>query len=118
MHELSIALNLIELAEEESRRQGNATITKLYVRLGPLSGVVKESLQSAFQLAREYSPVENAELIIEDVPLVVYCPVCEADRPLPSIQPLRCPQCGTPTGQIVGGRELELVALEMGEPAF
>jgi hydrogenase nickel incorporation protein HypA/HybF len=51
------------------------------------------------------------------VPLVVRCPRCEQDRVLPSTQSFRCPACGTPTPEIVRGRELELVALEVTDRA-
>jgi hydrogenase nickel incorporation protein HypA/HybF len=54
-----------------------------------------------------------AELVIEEVPLVVYCPACAAERTLPSIQQLLCPICATPTPDVVRGRELEVTALEI-----
>jgi hydrogenase nickel incorporation protein HypA/HybF len=54
-------------------------------------------------------------LLIEDVPLVVYCPHCQARRALPSIQALVCDACGQPTPDVREGRELELVALEIAE---
>lgn len=36
-------------------------------------------------------------------------------RRLPSIQSFHCPGCGTPTPDVVQGRELELTALEVSE---
>jgi len=45
--------------------------------------------------------------------VVAYCPACAAERALPSVQELCCPVCGSPTPQIVRGRELEVVALEI-----
>lgn len=112
MHELSLALNILDLvAEEADRQQGR--IIAVHLRLGPLSGVVKEALLSAYQLAREGTEQEAAELLIEDVPVVAYCPSCAAERPLVSAWVLVCPECGTATGQVVSGRELEVVAVEV-----
>jgi hydrogenase nickel incorporation protein HypA/HybF len=54
-------------------------------------------------------------LIVEEVPVVVYCPGCRADRPLSSIQFFSCAECGAPASQIVQGKELEVVALEIEE---
>ena len=65
-------------------------------------------------LAREQTPLEQSELIVEEVPIVAYCPACAAERTLPSVQELCCPVCGgPPTPEIVSGRELEVVALEI-----
>ena len=44
---------------------------------------------------------------------MAYCPGCAGERTLASPQELSCPVCGTPTPEIVRGRELEVVALEV-----
>jgi hydrogenase nickel incorporation protein HypA/HybF len=113
MHELSIALSILDLAAEEAGRQGGGRVAAVHLRLGPLSGVVKEALRSAYELAREGTALEQADLVVEDVPLVTYCPACAAEREPPSLQELCCPDCGTPTPKIVRGRELEVSALEI-----
>ena len=41
MHELSVAMNIIELVEEERDRRNGVKIASVRLRLGPLSGVVK-----------------------------------------------------------------------------
>src|SRR5262245_54812014 len=113
MHELSIALSILDLAAEEAARHGGGRVAAIHLRLGPLSGVVKDALLSAYELAREGSPLETADLVIEETPLVAYCPACAAERALASAQRLSCPDCGTPTPDVVRGRELEVVALEV-----
>jgi hydrogenase nickel incorporation protein HypA/HybF len=113
MHELSIAMNILDFANEESQRRGGVRVLAVHLKLGPLSGVVKEALQSAFGLAREKASLEETELVIEETPLVVYCPSCKDNREAVSLQELACRACGTPTGHIVSGRELEVVALEI-----
>lgn len=113
MHELSLALNIIDIASEEAERRGGVGVNAVYLRLGPLAGVVKEALVSAFELARGDTPLCNSELLIEDVPLVVFCPTCQAERNLGSIQDFCCPDCGLPCGDVISGRELEIVALEI-----
>ena len=112
MHELSLALSILDLATEEAERHGGR-VAAVHLRLGPLSGVVPEALRSAYALAREGSPLDTAELVVEEVPLVAYCPACAAERPLTSAQLLLCPDRGTPTPEVVRGRELEVVALEI-----
>lgn len=115
MHELSIALALIDAATEQAERNGGGEFAMVRLRLGPLSGVVREALVSAFDAARETSGLGRCRLEIEDVPVVVRCGPCGAERVLPSVQEMRCPACGSPTPDVVAGGELELVAMELYE---
>jgi hydrogenase nickel incorporation protein HypA/HybF len=112
MHELSIALSIIEGAEEEAARHDGKVIA-VHLRLGQLSGVVKDALLFAYDLACEATPLAGSRLLIEEAPVVVFCSQCAAERTLASIQSLCCPVCGVLTPDVVQGRELELVALEL-----
>jgi hydrogenase nickel incorporation protein HypA/HybF len=112
MHELSIALSILEVVEEEAARHGGR-VAAVHLRLGPLSGVVRAALVSAYDLAREDTSLAQAELVIEEVPVAVYCPACDAERAPVSVWELRCAACGAPTPEVVRGRELEVVALEV-----
>ena len=117
MHELSIAMSLVEVSCEELEKQAGSRVEALHVRIGPLSGVVPGSLKSAFELAAEGTPIQGARLAIEETDVRVLCPLCSQERAIDSIQSFRCVICGTPTPEIVSGRELELVSLEIsGEP--
>ena len=116
MHELSIALSIVELAEEEAERRG-VPIHAVHLKLGALSGVVKAALLSCYEMACENTPLQGSRLVVEEVPVVIFCPSCQAQRPLSSVQLFCCPQCGTPCSEIVQGRELEVVALEIQECA-
>jgi hydrogenase nickel incorporation protein HypA/HybF len=113
VHELSIALSILDIAAEEAGRRGGGRVAAIHLRLGPLSGVVPAALRSAYELACEGSDCGSPALVVEEVPVVVYCPACAAERALPSVQELCCPACGTPTPRVVRGRELEIVALEI-----
>ena len=53
--------------------------------------------------------------MIEEVPVIVYCSACETEKTLDSIQRFCCPTCGTLTPDIVSGKQLELVAIEITE---
>ena len=112
MHELSIAFSILDLATEEAERHGGR-VAAVHLKLGPLSGVAPEALRSAYDLAREGSALATARLVIEEVPVVIFCPTCAADRAAASVQDLCCPVCGTAPARVVSGRELEVVALEI-----
>ncbi|NNE01308.1 MAG: hydrogenase maturation nickel metallochaperone HypA [Pirellulaceae bacterium] len=113
MHELSIALSIIDIACEESRARDDAGILAVHVKVGRMSGVVVEALQSAFQMARQETVLADAELVIEDVPVMVHCVQCECEQLTDSIQCLCCDVCGTLSPKITQGCELEVVAMEL-----
>jgi len=115
MHELSIAMSIIEMVEEESRKHGGAQVTAVHLKLGALSGVVKEALLGSFEMACEDTVLKGAKLVVEDIPVLIYCQTCQAQRPVSSIQLFCCAECGTPSAQVVQGKELEVVALEIEE---
>jgi hydrogenase nickel incorporation protein HypA/HybF len=117
MHELSIALSMVDMATAEAaHREGR--VCALHLKLGPLSGVVKEALTFSYQIACQGTPLEGSQLIVEDVPVVIHCGSCVEDRLIENIQDFRCSHCGSSNTNVVQGRELELVALELEEEAL
>ena len=113
MHELSIAVSMVDMAVEESQRQGGVRVNAIYLKLGKLSGVVKDALLFSYDVVCEGTQLEGSRLIIEEIPIVVFCPKCEAETPPVSITNFCCPTCETPTPQVVRGREMEVTALEI-----
>ena len=112
MHELSIAMSLVEMAQEEAERI-SGQVQALHVRLGALSGVFKDALLSSYEMASFDTPLQGSQLVIEDVPIVIYCSQCQVERTVDSLQWLCCPVCSTPATQILHGKELELTSLEI-----
>jgi hydrogenase nickel incorporation protein HypA/HybF len=86
MHELSIAMSMVEMAEEEATRRGGVKVFALHLKLGQLSGVVKDALLFSYEVACQGTTLEGSQLIIEEVPVVVYCPSCQAESPLASVR--------------------------------
>lgn len=113
MHELSIALSIIEGAEEEILRQGGGRVCAVHLKLGPLSGVAKDALLFSYDLACQDTALEGSELVIEDVPVRIYCLQCRAECDPVSPCRLECSACGAPASHVERGTELELVALEL-----
>lgn len=114
MHELSIAMGIVEAAVEEAEKR-RVQVSGVHLRLGALSGVVKDALLFSYEVACQDTPLAGSKLIIEDVPVVVFCAKCNDRRELASVQSFACPACGTPTMNIVQGKELEVFALEVEE---
>jgi hydrogenase nickel incorporation protein HypA/HybF len=47
------------------------------------------------------------------VPIVAYCAKCDAPRPVNSVEWFVCPECRAPVSQVLQGKELQVVALEI-----
>ena len=113
MHELSIALSLIDAASEELARHAGARVMAVHLRIGSLAGVVSDALLFSFDTAAAGTPLEGARLAITTVPARVWCGRCEGERDLEDPANRRCPVCGAPAPRLVAGDELEVVALEI-----
>lgn len=113
MHELSIAISLVETAEEEIIRLGGLQVFAVHLKLGPLSGVVKDALLFSYEAACQGTLLEGSRLVIEETPVVVYCPQCQAEKTPAEPFYFFCPDCSSSTPEVRQGRELMLVSLEI-----
>ncbi len=113
MHELSIAMSMIDQITEESDSRGGLQVEAVHLKLGVFSGVAKDALLFAWELACEGTPLGGSHLVIETIPLVIYCTSCKVERTPESLYQLCCPHCQTPAQEIVRGREIEIASLEV-----
>lgn len=112
MHELSIAMSIVDMAQEEAERR-NVTIDAVHLELGPLSGVVADALMFSYEMACCGTPLEGSRLVIKETRIEVYCPSCKTPKVLTSMQWFCCPECGAPTSEVIHGKELAITALEV-----
>jgi len=113
LHELTIALGLLDEIAQEAQRQGARKVTAVHLRVGALSGVVPSALEFSWDLAAEGTIAQGSRLNIERIPLAVQCGSCAAQtEPAPGTG-MRCLRCESEGTTIVRGRELELVGMEV-----
>jgi hydrogenase nickel incorporation protein HypA/HybF len=113
MHELSIALSIVEGASEEAHARELGKIAAVHLKLGVLSGVVKDALLFSYKAACQDSELEGSRLVIEEVPVTVFCPACQCEREPIAPNDLRCSVCGEISQEILQGKELQVVGLEV-----
>jgi hydrogenase nickel incorporation protein HypA/HybF len=113
MHELSIAVSMVERILEESENRGGLQVEAVHLKLGVLSGVDRNALAFSYEIACEGTPLAGSRLVIDTVPLVIYCDQCRSEIEPESIQQIYCPRCHAPSETILRGRELEVAALEV-----
>lgn len=114
MHEVGLAQELVRMAEAVAREEGAERVIRLGLRLGALSGVVEEALRFAFEAVKVGTLCQEAELVVESVPLRSYCETCqEAFSSEDRYGIALCPRCGEPSAHVLEGREFVLSYVEV-----
>jgi hydrogenase nickel incorporation protein HypA/HybF len=111
LHELAIADSVVQIA---SRHAAGRQVTKVYLKVGHLRQVVPSALTFSFELVAQGTPVEGAELALDEVPVTGKCRKCGAESRLTEF-PLQCSACGGFDLQILEGEELYVESLELEE---
>jgi hydrogenase nickel incorporation protein HypA/HybF len=73
-------------------------------------------LVGSWPIATSGTIAEGARLIVEEVAAAVWCPACDAAQPIDEYFALVCPVCGTPTANLVSGREFEVTFADLDGP--
>lgn len=111
MHEVSIMQGALSMAEDMARKGGAERITRLRLKIGSLSGVVRESLDFAFESLTPGSLAAGASLEVDWVEAMCRCDECDRNFSF-SENGYMCPGCGEPCLVLLCGRELELSSIE------
>jgi len=112
MHELSIVASLFEILEEKAREQDAIRVVLVRLKVGKLSGVVPEFLQTAFELYRKDTIAAASGLEIEVVPVKVKCRKCQAETSKDDFI-FVCPACGATDLEIIEGTDLLLEKIDL-----
>ncbi len=112
MHELSIVANLFEILDEQAKEKEAKKIITVKLKVGKLSGVVPEFLETAFDVYKKETIAEGAMLKIEEVPLRVKCRRCGAET-IKDDFIFVCSSCGSRELETLSGTELLLEKIEM-----
>ncbi len=112
MHELSIAINIVELAEEEARKRGGLRISSVHIEIGTLSNVVQEALEFALNSAVKNTLLQNATFRYDNIIAKATCESCgNVFEPEDFFSP--CPECQSFSTEIIQGKELRIRSITM-----
>ncbi|MGW1724249.1 hydrogenase maturation nickel metallochaperone HypA/HybF [Streptomyces sp. NPDC002306] len=112
MHEMSIALAVIDQVERAARQAGDVTaVRSVRLQVGQLAGVVADSLSFSFELACAGTLLEGAELVTDAVPGRARCAPCAQEWAVGMPPRLSCPGCGGTDTDLLAGRELQIVSV-------
>ncbi len=103
---------LLEQVEALARQEGAQRITRIRLRVGRFSTAVPELLKSAFEILRQGSLAEEAELELWVEPARVRCAACGYEYE-PEDLPFVCPRCGAWGGELLQGRDLVIESVDL-----
>jgi hydrogenase nickel incorporation protein HypA/HybF len=114
MHELGIAQNILEIVQQSVPEDQAESVRRIRIRVGQLSGVVPDSLEFCFQAIIGETKMQKAGLAIEQIPTTFQCKKCAFRFQVDDLEFL-CPKCGSSDLEVISGKELEIVEIELTE---
>lgn len=113
MHELSLLQALVEQVTELAQKEGFSQVVAIRLGVGQRSGVEPDCLQLCFAEAAGDTALAGAKLVLEETPLELRCTAC-GQSCFPDVEAdLFCVSCGSSATQIVRGRELCILELDV-----
>ena len=110
MHEFSLAIEVINLAQREAEKNMAEFIQEITIEVGDLSGVEADAFESALELLVKDSILENADIKIIRTSGKGKCNACNHEFEM-KYRMGTCPKCKCFPSEISGGEEFRVVSL-------
>lgn len=110
MHELSIATNIVEIAEEEVIKAKAKEVIEIVLEIGSMSGIVVEALEFAMEEAVKNTLLKNAKRNIIAITAEALCTKCGHKFEVDDFFAV-CPKCGSFETEVLKGKELKVKKL-------
>lgn len=112
MHEIALCQGMVELIEDEQRRNGFERVRRVVLEIGSLSHVEPSALAFAFEVSARKSVADGAKLEIHEIPGGGWCLDCQSDISVER-RGKGCPNCGGYQIVVQQGEEMRLKSLEV-----
>lgn len=114
MHEFNIIQNIFAILEQLADENHLRVIKKVTLRIGRLRQIVPETMRFAFKTLSAGTVADSAELIIEEIPIKIFCRSCHKTF-LAEDNIYICPHCQETDLEVLTGKEITLASID-GEP--
>jgi len=114
MHELSLACEVIKLAEYEAEKNKARSVSEITIEVGNFCGVEAEAFGSALGILAEGSILEKARMNIIRTVGKGICTVCKKEFEMEQ-RIDTCPSCNSFPSEIKGGSEFRVISLVIEE---
>lgn len=114
MHELSIAQEILSIVKQTVDTKHLGYVKNVKVKIGKLSNILPDSLLFCFDAIKSDTQLKNAELIINQKPVLIECSDC---KKISEIEPpvFSCPNCNGINIKMTGGSELIVEEIEVND---
>ncbi len=112
MHELSIVMGIVNIAEQEVNKVQAKKVEVIELDIGELSGIEMDALDFAWEMAVKGTVLENAQRKINHIEAKAKCSECGCDFSIKQLYDA-CPECNSYFKDIYQGKELRVKALEV-----
>ncbi len=92
MHEATLVESILNIALEAAEKNHATKIFTVGLTLGELAGVEVEALRLSFDVLKKNTPADDAELVINRVPITAACNKCGKIFQLERYN-FFCPEC-------------------------
>lgn len=107
MHELSIVMNIVEIANEEVQKHQAQKVEMIDLEIGELSGIDFDAFEFAWSAVVHDTILQNAERKMHRIEGKSICGTCGHHFRLFQVyEP--CPLCGEVLNDIISGQELKV----------
>ena len=112
MHELSIAMGIVDIAEKETAKVKATKVDLIELEIGTLAGIEIDSLDFVWSSAVKNTVLENAIKKINIIHGEAKCSDCDTIFKLDNIYDA-CPNCKSYVKGVTKGKELLVKSLEV-----
>lgn len=110
MHELSIALGIVKLAEKTAGEHNTNIVKRIDLDIGKLAGVEYDALEFVWNTAVKESVLEGAQKVINKIEGKAQCSECGTQFIMEKLYD-NCPRCKSYFNEIISGKELRVRSL-------
>ncbi len=114
MHEMSLAQNILDIVVNAASQNNAKKVQKITIRAGQLRGIVPEQLKFCFGFVAKDSIVEDAELVINTLPVHGRCKQCSEEFYVKEFSFI-CPKCENEDIEVLQGMELLVENIEVAD---
>ena len=113
MHEMSIAVNILDIVNLELAKNNASRLKSIKLKIGAMAAVEPESLIFCFDAITDGTNIAGVKLNIEEIPVRGRCKSCLREFELDRYFSTPCPDCGKASSELISGRELDIISMEV-----
>ncbi len=112
MHELSLAMNVVKIVENEARKANAQNVNTITLEIGECSGVDHSIFDFSWPFAIKGTLAENAQKIIQTIDGRAKCNHCDFEFGLHKLYD-PCPVCESFDYDILQGKEFRVKSISI-----